>query len=198
MTDAPVAFLLWAWIRFVFATVRFEMEGQPLAGAAIYVSWHRHGVVLCPHHGQYRRWLMTSPAPYLGAIRRLANWFGLRLALGTVGDGGAAALDVMTAALLRGEAVALAVDGPGGPPFRVKRGCVLLAERTGAPIVPIAYRTRRNKTLEWRWDKMLWVSFFDVVTIRYGAPIRLEGSHDKGLLDEVERELRALDPRVSE
>ena len=121
---------------------------QPLAGAAIYVSWHRHSVVLSPHYGRYRRWLMTSPAPYLGALRRLATWFGLRLALGTSGDGGAAALDALAAALLRGEAVALAVDGPGGPPFRVKRGCVLLAERTGAPIVPIAYRTLRNKTLE--------------------------------------------------
>ena len=192
--ELPCALIFFGWIRLVFATVRFEVEGTAVDGPAIYVSWHRHSVVLCTHHGRFGRWLMSSPAPYLGAVRRLATWFGLRLALGTSGDGGASALDILTAALQRGEAVTLAVDGPAGPAFHAKRGCLLLAKRTGAPIVPVAYRTRSRRSLTSRWDKMLWVSFFDVVTIRYGTPIRAGESSGEGVLAEVERALRALDP----
>lgn len=191
-TDFPLTLVLYGWLRFVFATVRFEVEGEVARGPAIYVSWHRHLIVLSPHHGSHRRWLMTSPAPYLASIRRLARWFGLQLAIGTSGAGGKAALDVLEEVLRRGDSVTLAVDGPSGPAFQVKPGCLALAARTGAPIVPIAYVTKRGGTVRRRWDKMRWVKFFDVVTIRYGKPLRSPSGDLTA--EDVARALDGLEP----
>lgn len=197
VTELPLTVALYGWLRLVFATVRFEREGEPVPGPAVYVSWHRHLVVLSPHHGSYRRWMMTSPAPYLGAVRRLARWVGLELAIGASGEGGAAARDILEAALRRGESVTIAVDGPHGPAFEAKRGCLVLAERTGAPIVPVAYVTKRGRTVRRRWDKMRWVSFFDVLTIRYGAPLAPASEGTPLTAADVARALDALDPDIA-
>ena len=33
----------------------------------------------------------------------------------------------------------LAVDGPAGPAYRLRKGCLYLAQRTGMPIVPLSF-----------------------------------------------------------
>jgi len=197
LVEWPAAIALWGWVRLVFRTVRFDLEGSPVDGPAIYASWHRHTVVLSVHHGHFHRWMMTSPAPYLAPVRRLAQLVGIRTAVGTSGDGGARALEQLVRALQRGESVSLAIDGPAGPAFVAKRGCAVLAQRTGAPIVPIAYRTASAKTLHSRWDKMLWLRFFDRATIRYGSPIFAGAKTEREILAEVERALAALDPDIA-
>lgn len=104
------------------------------------------------HHGQHRRWLMISPAPYMDAIAAYSRLAGLRVVRGASGDKGRAALAALADRLLHGESVFLAVDGPAGPPLKVKRGCIDLARATGAPIIPVAYTSRRGKHNLKRWD----------------------------------------------
>ena len=198
VVDQPLAAVLFAWTKLVFATVTTTVEGGPLpdAGPAIYANWHRHSVVLCVHHGEFGRWLMASPAPYLSAVRRLARWLGLRLVEGTSHDGGQEALDALAEQLVAGESVVLAVDGPRGPAFRAKRGCFVLAQRSGAPIVPVAYVARSNRTLHSRWDRMRWIRFFDRLDIRYGRPIWIADRPFNEVLAELEDALHALDPET--
>jgi lysophospholipid acyltransferase (LPLAT)-like uncharacterized protein len=126
---------------------------------------------LIQHHGEKKRWLMVSSAPYMSSIALWCRMSGLRLARGSSGQGGAAALEILENVLKSGESVMLAVDGPAGPGFKVKRGCIDLAQRTGLPIIPVAYTCTRGREVKRRWDRMLMPRLFNSIQIKYGAPI---------------------------
>ncbi len=110
---------------------------------------------------------------------------GVHLARGATGDGGRQALDELSHALRRGESVSIAVDGPRGPAYKPRRGCVLLAQQTGAPIVPVSYRCARGIESP-RWDRALFPTPFDRVVVRYGAPLDVSGLSESDALGRVE------------
>lgn len=187
----PIAlsWALFAW--FITATSRIEASGE-IDGPAIFVNWHRYQSFLIAHHGERRRWMLVSPAPPLTPIARFCRLMGLRLVRGASGERGRAALDELKEVLRCGESVALAVDGPHGPRFRAKRGCVDLAKAAGVPIVPIAYRCSRAHEFRWRWDHMLMPLPFGRIEVVCGVPMAPSGS-DEEVLARVETGLNALD-----
>ena len=76
--------------------------------------------------------------------------------------------------LVGGGDVLLAVDGPSGPAFKVKKGCVELAKATKRPIVHVWYTCEKGKGDETRWDKMLFPAFFDEINFYYEEPVFVE------------------------
>jgi lysophospholipid acyltransferase (LPLAT)-like uncharacterized protein len=162
------------------------------------VNWHRHLPLTMVIHGRARRWMMMLGAPYMAPIAAWARCLGLRLIRGATGAGGREALALLRAPLARGESVVLAVDGPAGPAFTVKPGCVQLAREAGVPIIPVAYTSRRQKTVASRWDRMSLVFPFDELTVLFGDPIPLnDGLTDAAALRKVHDDLLALDPQGS-
>lgn len=182
------------WLSRYTSTVEILGEGRAFNGPAVYVHWHRHVIFLLGHNGGHGRWMMTSPAPYMEFAVRQAKLFGLRPALGASGAGGRAALAQLKQALDRGESVVIAVDGPAGPGFKVKRGCVELARAAGVPIVPMAYHSRRGREDSSRWDRILRTRVFDRIAIEYGAPIDASQGEAAALLQQIAQALNALDP----
>lgn len=170
LADWPLALAAYAYAQLVVRTSRVRVTGPVPAGAAVLVNFHHHQPMMQPIHGPHRRWMMVSRALPLRPVARYSRWLGLRLARGATGDGGREALRELMEALRRGEAVSIAVDGPAGPVGKVKRGCVELAQATGAPIVPIAYDCARG-VRTWRWDRALFPTLFDRIDIRYGPPL---------------------------
>jgi len=174
VAEWPLAVLAYAYARLVLGTSRVTVTGDVPGGAAVLVNFHHHQPMMQAIHGPHRRWMMVSRAPPLAPVARYSRWLGLRLARGATGDGGREALQALMQALRRGEAVSIAVDGPAGPAGKVKRGCVELAQATGAPIVPIAYDCARG-VRTWRWDHALFPTPFDRIVIRYGPPLDVRG-----------------------
>jgi lysophospholipid acyltransferase (LPLAT)-like uncharacterized protein len=185
-----LASLSFAWL--VKRTSRVELRTAEPQGPAIYVNWHRHQSFLISYHGDRRRWMLVSPAPQLTAVARFCRLMGLRLVRGASGDRGRQAFDELETVLSRGESVALAVDGPRGPAFHAKKGCVDLARSAGVPIVPIAYRATRAHEFRWRWDRMLMPLPFARIEVLCGAPISATGDDDQ-MLANVERQLNSLE-----
>lgn len=84
--------------------------------------------------------------------------------------GGSVGLLRLIRVLREGETVAITVDGPRGPYGRVKAGIVLLAQKTGIPIVPVYVE------FDWRivlntWDRLTIPLPFSRARIRIGNPI---------------------------
>lgn len=174
VADWPLALVAYAGAQLVVRTSRVRVTGQVPVGPAVLVNFHHHQPMMQPIHGPHRRWMMVSRAPPLWPVARYSRWMGLRLARGATGDGGREALRELMEALRRGEAVSIAVDGPAGPVGKVKRGCVELAQATGAPIVPVAYECARG-VRTWRWDRALFPTPFDRIEVRYGPPLDVSG-----------------------
>ncbi|MCV4784755.1 hypothetical protein OFM36_35525, partial [Escherichia coli] len=49
--------------------------------------------------------------------------------------------------------MAFTVDGPRGPRYRVKPGPILLAKKSGRPIIPLSFEYKRRIEAG-SWDKM--------------------------------------------
>ncbi|ADC88698.1 protein of unknown function DUF374 [Thermocrinis albus DSM 14484] len=73
---------------------------------------------------------------------------------GKVEKGGRVALLKLMEYIKEGRNIAITVDGPKGPAFRVKEGVVFLAQKTSAPIVP-AYAWFEKKLELPTWDRMV-------------------------------------------
>ncbi|EDP76062.1 lysophospholipid acyltransferase family protein [Hydrogenivirga sp. 128-5-R1-1] len=99
--------------------------------------------------------------------------------------------------LKRGENVAITVDGPKGPPFKVKKGVVFLAQKTGAKIVPAVVRFERAKVLN-SWDRFTVPYPFTRGEVLTGEPITVseEDSLEAKRL-ELEKALYELSSEVS-
>jgi lysophospholipid acyltransferase (LPLAT)-like uncharacterized protein len=184
----------WLYLSLVRITSRIEAAGPEPPSPAVFVNFHRHQSWLIGHHGAHRRWMMVSPAPPLIPVARFCRLAGLRIAYGTSRNRAQEALERLCQALADGDSVALAVDGPAGPKFQAKRGCVELAKRAGVPIVPIAYRCARGITMGWRWDDTLLPVPFDRITVVHGAAIDASGD-EADVLRRVQSALTGLETK---
>ncbi len=161
------------WLVRASSDVRVEGPGAGYHGPAVYANWHRHIPFLMGHHGAHHRWMIVGAAPYLAPMARWCALSGLRVVRidRATAD---ATLATLVLSIGRGDSVTLAVDGPAGPAFRVKRGCVELARAARVPIIPVGYRCQRGATVARRWDRLLVPSVADRIVVRYGAPLWID------------------------
>ena len=113
---------------------------------------------------------MVGRAAYLDVIKWYAQLCGSPTVRGMSGEGGREALPALVEALRRGESVWLAVDGPAGPLYVPKPGCIELARSAGVPVIPVIVRSERASIWTWRWDRTLVPKLFDRIAVTYGAP----------------------------
>ncbi|MFN7131124.1 MAG: lysophospholipid acyltransferase family protein [Myxococcales bacterium] len=190
----PVALVLRLYGLLVRASCRLVVEGGEPPGPAVYVNWHRHLPYLVAHHGAARRWMMVSGAAYMAPIAAWCRVEGLHLVRGASGEGGRRALAALEEALRRGESVVLAVDGPAGPAFVAKPGCVELARRAGVPLVPVAVTATRALAPKGRWDGMAIPLPFGTIRLAVGAPVDCTTGGVEALCGRVAAALDALEP----
>lgn len=165
-----------AKLTLVTSVVTLHGPGAGYSGAAVYVNWHKYVPFLCVHHGRHRRWLLMSSAPYMEPVALWCRWMGLTVVRGAPGERSRESLVHLVEALKRGESVVLAADGPAGPGFQVKPGCIELARGAGVPIIPVAHRSKRGRSNTKRWDQLYQVRKFDQIEVFYGDPIFLDPS----------------------
>ncbi len=80
---------------------------------------------------------------------------------------GSEALMEMRTLLEKGHGGGLLVDAPTGPPYISKMGIIILAKRTGLPIVPVMWNADRS----WRissWDRSIVPKPFSNIVFLYG------------------------------
>jgi len=84
--------------------------------------------------------------------------------------GGSVGLLRLVKVLREGNTVAITVDGPKGPYGKVKAGVILLAQKTGVPIIPVYVDFEwyiRLKT----WDRLIIPIPFSRAKVRIGNPL---------------------------
>jgi lysophospholipid acyltransferase (LPLAT)-like uncharacterized protein len=191
VAEWPLAATLFGYARLVEKTAQISIEGQLPARAAILVNFHHYQAMTQVLYRDRGIWMMVSRAPGLRPVARYCKWMGVRTARGATGDRGRQALQQLAEALGRGESVSMAVDGPAGPAFKVKGGCVDLGLQTGAPLVPVAYRCSRQIEVP-RWDRALVPTPFDRIRVRYGDAVHLSGLSRDDARNRVETAMLAL------
>lgn len=160
-------------------TLRFEVEGEEQiqrrlreGGRIILASWHQRILAGVWYFRNYTPVIMISQSRDGERIRQIAEGVGWQVVSGSSSRGGVRALLAQVRRVREGAVGAHVVDGPRGPARIVKPGLVLLAQRSGAAIVPILV------SAHWRievgsWDRMQIPLPLSRIRIRLGDPIEV-------------------------
>jgi lysophospholipid acyltransferase (LPLAT)-like uncharacterized protein len=187
-------------IRLIGSTVRFRLEGWEYweeatrgGGLPIYTFWHDR-IFLTLYFWQRRRIVVMTSRSFDGEyIARFIQRFGCGASRGSSTRGGATALVEMTRLVRAGCAAAFTIDGPKGPRHEAKMGALLLAKKTGQPVLPFSV----NAESFWQvgsWDRLQIPKPFTRAVVRIAPPIRVPSDADDAALNDKRDELqRALD-----
>jgi lysophospholipid acyltransferase (LPLAT)-like uncharacterized protein len=195
-------------IKLVGWTTRFEVEGwehfEAVTNAGqvpIFAAWHD-----CIYLGVYfwrgRRIVYMTSRSFDGEyIARFLQRFGFGAVRGSSSRGGARALIEMARLVREGIQVGFTVDGPRGPRHVAQAGAVLLAKKTGQPILPFHVMAARRWQIS-SWDRMQLPMPFTRARIEIAAPIYVSDDADtqaiSAKLGELQQALDAINRRGEE
>ena len=188
-------------ISLIGKTIRWEVEGAEHLDAVteagkkpIYCLWHDRifaGTYFLRDRGIV---VLTSQSKDGEYIARFLRRFGFGAIRGSSSRGGVKALVEMIRAMRRGLPMAFTVDGPRGPRYEAKAGPVLLAQKTGNPMLPFSVECKSFQTVK-SWDRLQIPIPFTRAIFIYSAPIYVPD--EKSLVDEKLGELQtSLDDLV--
>ena len=88
-------------------------------------------------------------------------------------------------------------DGPRGPRYRVQPGVITVAQKTGAPILPLAYDAEWKKVFQ-SWDRFIMPLPFSRIVVVYGEPISVPAHATPDMLQAKQQEVEASLRQVTE
>src|SRR3989475_5806906 len=201
-----VFFLL---IKLIGRTIKFEIDGWDNWEAAsrdgkipIYTFWHNR-VFLATYFWRCRRIVvMTSLSFDAEYIARFIQRFGYGAARGSSTRGATGAIVEMSRLMRAGCPTAFTIDGPKGPRYVAKMGAVLLAKKTGNPILPFTITANRFWEAKKSWDRSQVPKPFARAQVLIAPPIYVPADADETLLnskrDELQSSLDELNGRGDE
>jgi len=196
-------------INLIGRTVRFEIEGWDNWEAAsrdgkipIYTFWHNR-VFLATYFWRRRRIVVMTSRSFDGEyIARFIQRFGYGAARGSSTRGATGALVEMVRLMRAGCPTAFTIDGPKGPRYVAKMGAVLLAKKTGNPILPFAITARKFWEAKKSWDGFQTPKPFTRARVYIAPPIYVPPDADEEQLkakrDELQSALDEINHREEE
>lgn len=177
-------------VRFVNGHIvqRLKERRQPFT----YILWHGQLLPLLWTHRDRDVAIMVSEHRDGEIIARVATSLGFRLVRGSTSRGAARALLMGSRELESGFDLAITVDGPRGPAKTVAPGALVIAQRTGAPMVPTAVAASRAWRLR-SWDRFMIPKPFARINVAYGEPILVQANRARDAAEETDAVRAAID-----
>jgi lysophospholipid acyltransferase (LPLAT)-like uncharacterized protein len=173
-----IAAAVYSVIRVLGPTLRFEVLGWQHAERTfasrkrcVFAFWHRV-IIPISWWARDRGIVVMNTTAFDGQwTRKVIEWLGFGTAQGSSSRGGLRGLAVMARRLSEGRDCAFTIDGPRGPRYIAKPGPVMLARKTGCPVVVFHIGVDRGKTFEKTWDHFLLPKLFARAVILFAPPI---------------------------
>lgn len=170
----------------------FKPDEKDQTGIASF--WHYSIIYTLYHMRKYSATAMVSSSKDGEYLARLAERFGFATVRGSRNNKGVEGLKSMLRAVRDGSNAAIVADGSQGPPRIVQAGTLLLASRTGAPIIPMVCAASRYFTVK-SWDRTIIPKPFSRIDFYYGEPFFVPA---KVKPDELEGYRLHLEQRLNE
>lgn len=190
----------------ILATCRVTTEGEPnfrqfwdAGRPVVFCLWHGRLIPCTYHHRQQGVVTLISQHRDGEYITGVVHRWGYTAVRGSSSRGGLEALRELIRWVRRGRSLAITPDGPRGPREVMKPGPVLIAQRTGAPIIPVAASASRAWVFG-GWDRFLIPKPFSRMHIEYGEPVHVPRELDEAGIaaaaEDVQARVAALKTRV--
>ncbi len=190
-------------VRVIGPTLRFEVlgyrqyessraEGRPVISA----FWHR-SIFPAIWWWRNRKVVVMNTTNFDGQwTRKVIERMGFWTAQGSSSRGGLRGLVVMAQRLGEGHDVAFTIDGPRGPRYVAKPGPVMLARKTGHPIMVFHIGVERGHTFERSWDLFQIPRLFSRAVMIIAPLIHVPADADRETIERKHAEMQAALDRV--
>jgi lysophospholipid acyltransferase (LPLAT)-like uncharacterized protein len=170
---------VFVWLtRIWFATCRIEVRGKDNLDAAVATGqgiacFYHYSILLIFYQlRHFRAATMVSASKDGEYIARVCELMGHVPVRGSRNRGGMRALKDMLALMAEGHHAGIVADGSQGPVFKVQDGVLMMAAKSGAPILPMAWSASRYTTFG-SWDRTALPMPFSKIVIQYGRLYRV-------------------------
>lgn len=192
-----LAFLMRIWFATCRVTIHnpenfFQPEDKGKRTIASF--WHYSIIYTFYFLRRYSATVMVSASRDGEYIARLAGEFGFDTVRGSKNHKGVGALKAILRAVRDGDSGAIVADGSQGPPRVAQPGAILLASRTGVPVVPMAWSASGHYIVK-SWDRTAIPRLFSSVDFFYGEPLYVP---QKLTAEETEQYRVLLEKRLNE
>ena len=176
--------IAWLFVKALISTYRFEREDQELLEkavshhpkrAVVIGCWHEQMIAfLSIHSGSFPYMAMASRSKdgeYAAFIAKKMGFIPVRGSSRKRGKekGGKEAIDTYISNMMEGGRGGITMDGPKGPRHVCKPGIVIIAQKTGAMILPGAAFAQKYWEFN-SWDKYKIPKPFSRIKLRYAEP----------------------------
>lgn len=165
---------------------RFWREGRPV----VFTLWHGRLLPATYHHRGQGVVTLVSQHRDGEYITRVVRRWGYTAVRGSSTRGGLEALRDLIRHVKAGRSLAITPDGPRGPFEVMKPGPLLIAQRTGAPVIPVATSADRRWFFG-SWDRFLVPKPFARLQIEYGEPVFVPRGATEEALAEIALDVQA-------
>jgi lysophospholipid acyltransferase (LPLAT)-like uncharacterized protein len=184
-------------------TMRFEVLGfehylnSRAAGRPIIAAfWHR-AIFPSIWWWRNRKIVVMNTTNFDGQwTRRVVERFGFLTVQGSSSRGGLRGLVAMAALLAQGRDVAFTVDGPRGPRYIAKPGPVMLARKTGYPLMMYHIGVEHGHTFERTWDQFQIPRPFSRAVMIVAPLMEVPADLDREGLERKQAEVQAVLERI--
>ncbi|MCS6777443.1 MAG: lysophospholipid acyltransferase family protein [Chloroherpetonaceae bacterium] len=184
-----LGWLIYLIARTLYRTLRLSLINperlDPQGKGAIFVTWHGRSLIPANLFRNRGYWALISLSRDGEIQTNVFRHFGFQIVRGSTGRGGVRAALQMARKVKEGGVLAFTPDGPRGPTHRVQHGVILMAEKSGAPIIPIGVSADRRWLMK-SWDAYMIPKPFARAFCIVGDPIYIPPD-----LDDAARETMA-------
>jgi lysophospholipid acyltransferase (LPLAT)-like uncharacterized protein len=184
----------------IYRTIRLHCENMegllPGEGGAILVTWHGRTLIpanLLKNRGYYALISLSRDGELQNQIFQRYGFHTIR---GSTGRGGVRGALQMARKVREGGVLTFTPDGPRGPTHKVQPGVILMAAKSGAPIVPVGISASRRWLIK-SWDSYLVPKPFARAYFVVGEPIYVPADlNDDGrqiVADQIEIAINCLE-----
>ncbi len=180
-------------IRLLYATCRKEFHTVSLPKEPCIIAFWHGRLLMMPYlykkvRGSHPIAVMISEHFDGELIARTISYFGLEAIRGSSKKGGAKVLIRALKKMQNGYDVAITPDGPRGPKYSVAPGIILLAQKSGAQIVPFFYEASSYWQLQ-SWDGFIIPKPFATLKFYAGTPFSVDGMEIQEAKDYVKKQM---------
>ncbi len=174
--------LLYGYVRGLGSTLRVKTVNEPPLEKSIVCGWHGRSLVFGNHFRQRGLWVVISQSNDGDIQNHIFTRLGYQTIRGSTGRNGVRALIESIRALKAGGTMAMTPDGPRGPSGVVQGGVMVMAQKSGAALIPIGI-TAKPRFLAGSWDHYMLPLPFAKALMIFGEPLYVP---EKATVDEVE------------
>ncbi len=121
-------------------------------------------------------------------VSRFADLFGIKSMRGSTSSGSARAVRAALRLIYSHKPIAITLDGPRGPKYKMQHGALWFAASGKVPIIPMHIEASRQWVLK-SWDGHRFPKPFSTIHVGFGDPIFIERSTLEDNIDKVALEV---------